>query len=134
MLKVILSFTLLQKKNWWMLCFDLESCCTVGNLLHHFRDSQCMAGVISGKGLGYCSGLDSEKFEQLSNIVLESVSLLQGEYMNQKTSELKVPFSACQSNLLRWVVESTEYLTLTQNWYMTLSLTRTLGQHKLSAA
>lgn len=56
-----------------------------------------MAGVISGKGLGYCSGLDSEKSEQLSNIVLESVSLLQGEYMNQKISELKVGSLFCLS-------------------------------------
>lgn len=86
-----------SEKDWWMLCFDLESCCTVGNLLHPCRDLQCVADVISGKGLGYCSGLHSEKSKQLLNIVLESVSLLQGEYMNQKTSEMKFVSFSCLS-------------------------------------
>lgn len=126
-----------SEKDWWMLCFDFKSCCTVGNLLPHFRDSLCVSVVVSGKVLGYCNGLDSEKSEQLLNIVLESVSLLQGEHMNHESENhrwILVPFSACQSDFLRWVVESTEYLTSTQNWYMTLSLTRTLGPHKLSTA
>lgn len=72
-----------------MLCFDLKSRCTVGNFLHYCRDSQCMAGVISAKGFGYCNGLDSEKSAQLLNIVLESVSLLQGEHMHHESENLR---------------------------------------------
>lgn len=58
-----------------------------GNLMPHCSDSQCIAGVISGKGVGYCNGLDSEKSEQLLNIyfsmylLLESVNLVQREYL-----------------------------------------------------
>lgn len=103
----LLNFTLTVKsslvvcspseKHGWMLCFDLESCYTIGNLLPHCRSSQCMAGVISKKRLGCCNGLDSEKSKQLLDIALESVSLLQGEYMNQKTLEMKFGSLFCLS-------------------------------------
>lgn len=58
-----------------------------GNLMPHCSDSQCTAGVISGKEFSCCNGLDSEKSEQLLNIyfsmylLLESVNLVQREHL-----------------------------------------------------
>lgn len=119
-----------SEKYWWMLCFDLECYCAVGNVFHHCRDSQCMAGVISGKGLGYCNGSDSEKSKQLLNIVHESVSLLQGEYMNRKTFQIKFGSLFClsvrlceESCWVHWIFDINTQL---------IHDIVTLGQQKLS--
>lgn len=108
-----------KKKNWCIFCFDL--------VMFHRRISCLTAVILNGwqvwlveKGLAIATDCSLKSLKKSMWIVLESVNLLQGD-TSRGMHESENPFCACQKNLMMWVVESTEDMTLTQNlndtWY-----------------